>query len=207
MYLEQIDQQTERARHIVRALLDFSREKEFKKEPLLLRPLVQQTVAFVRGNVSAKSVVKLSIPENLSVMADAQRLQQVFVNLISNALEGLGPEGQILISAQQQFASGRPEGTSLGSGCDAEGEVIEISVADNGPGIAPEILPRIFDPFFTTKDVGHGMGLGLFIVYEIVDEHGGCISVNSTPQQGATFRIRLPRENAMTQPLINKGEQ
>jgi signal transduction histidine kinase len=191
-YLSQIDQQTERARAIVRSLLDFSREKAFQKTPVLLRSLIQQTVGFVRGEVSAKSVVKLSIPEELSVPADAQRLQQVFVNLIRNALEGLGPDGQILISAQVLRASGPPAGTALGIGCDIEGEVVEISVTDNGPGIAPDILPRIFDPFFTTKEVGRGMGLGLFVVYEIVDEHGGCISVQSTPGQGATFRIRLP---------------
>ncbi len=192
LYLEQIDQQTERARHIVRALLDFSREKAFSKVPVLLKPLVAQTVGFVRGEVSAKSVVKLSIPDDLSVPADAQRLQQVFVNLIRNALEGLGPEGHIHISAETCRVSAPPEGTALGSGCDLAGEVVEISVADDGPGIAPDILPRIFDPFFTTREVGHGMGLGLFVVYEIVDEHGGCIAVQSEPGQGATFRIRLP---------------
>ena len=196
MYLEQIDQQTERARHIVRSLLDFSREKAFSKEPVLLRPLIQQTVGFVRGAVSAKSVVKLSIAEDLSVPADAQRLQQVFVNLIRNAMDVLGPDGKILISAQVLHVSGPPEGTALGAGCDFEGEMVEISVADNGPGIPQEILPRIFDPFFTTKDVGHGMGLGLFVVYEIVDEHGGCISIESTPGQGANFRIRLPLTEA-----------
>lgn len=191
-YLEQIDQQTERARHIVRALLDFSREKAFRKAPVLLKPLVAQTIGFVRGEVSAKSVVKLSIPDDLSVAADAQRLQQVFVNLIRNALEGLGPDGRIQISAEIRRVSGPPEGTALGSGCDLTGEVVEISVADNGPGIAPDIVPRIFDPFFTTREVGHGMGLGLFVVYEIIDEHGGCIAVQSAPGQGAIFRIRLP---------------
>lgn len=196
MYLAQIDQQTERARHIVRSLLDFSREKAFSKAPVLLKPLVQQTVGFVRGEVSARSVVTLSIPDDLGVVADAQRLQQVFVNLIRNAMDGLGPDGRILISAQVLRVSGPPEGTALGSGCDTAGEVVEIGVSDNGPGIAPEILPRIFDPFFTTKEVGHGMGLGLFVVYEIVDEHGGCISVESEPGQGASFRIRLPHDTA-----------
>lgn len=191
-YLGQIDQQTERARHIVHALLDFSRERAFRKENVLLRPLVTQTVGFVRGEVSAKSVVQLAIPEDLSVPADAQRLQQVFVNLIRNAMEGLGPGGQIRISAQLMRVSEPPEGTALGAGCEVEGAVVEICVTDNGPGIAPEIMPRIFDPFFTTKEVGHGMGLGLFVVYEIVDEHGGCIAVQSTPGQGATFSIRLP---------------
>jgi two-component system NtrC family sensor kinase len=196
MYLAQIDQQTERARIIVRSLLDFSRERAFRKDAVLLRPLVAQTVGFVRGEVSAKSVVRLSIPEDLSVPADAQRLQQVFVNLIRNAMEGLGPQGRIDISAQIVHASEPPAGTALGEGCETKGEMVEIRVTDNGPGIAPDILPRIFDPFFTTKDVGHGMGLGLFVVYEIVDEHGGCIAVQSTPGEGATFCIRLPREEA-----------
>lgn len=197
-YLQQIDQQTERARSIVRSLLDFSRERAFRKEAVVLRPLVAQTVGFVRGEISAKSVVQLDIPGDLSVAADAQRLQQVFVNLIRNAMEGLGPQGRIEVSAQRVQASEPPAGTALGQGCGFKGAMVEIRVADNGPGIAPDILPRIFDPFFTTKDVGHGMGLGLFVVYEIVDEHGGCIAVQSTPGQGATFIIRLPLAAADT---------
>lgn len=212
MYLEQIDQQTERARHIVRSLLDFSRERAFRKERVLLKQLVAQTVGFVRGEVSAKSVVRLSIPEDLRVAADAQRLQQVFVNLIRNAMEGLGPQGRIDISAQVVNAREPPAGTALGEGCGTKGEMVEIIVADNGPGIAADILPRIFDPFFTTKDVGRGMGLGLFVVYEIVDEHGGCIAVRSAPGDGATFCIRLPLEDADGQPAAavdddNKGAQ
>ena len=63
---------------------------------------------------------------------------------------------------------------------------------DRGPGIPADILPRIFDPFFTTKEVGKGLGLGLFVVFEIVEEHGGCIAVDSEPGRGATFRVRLP---------------
>lgn len=202
-YLQQIDQQTERARSIVRSLLDFSRERAFRKEAVLLRPLVAQTVGFVRGEISAKSVVQLDISDDLSVGADAQRLQQVFVNLIRNAMQGLGPQGRIEVSAQRVQASEPPAGTALGQGCGFKGAMVEIRVADNGPGIAPDILSRIFDPFFTTRDVGHGMGLGLFVVYEIVDEHGGCIAVQSAPGQGATFIIRLPVAATDT----NKGDR
>ncbi len=191
-YLAQIDQQTERARTIVRSLLDFSRERAFRKEAVRLKPLVEQTVGFVRGEIAAKSVVQLEIADDLEVPADAQRLQQVLVNLIRNAMEGLGPDGRIRIAAERLRPSAPPPGTALGPGCDSRAGMVEIRVADNGPGIAPDILPRVFDPFFTTKDVGHGMGLGLFVAYEIVDEHGGCIAVESTPGQGAHFRIRLP---------------
>ncbi|HEX8961790.1 MAG TPA: HAMP domain-containing sensor histidine kinase, partial [Rhodocyclaceae bacterium] len=77
-------------------------------------------------------------------------------------------------------------------------DAVDIVIADDGPGIAPEALPRIFDPFFTTKDVGKGMGLGLFIVYEIVEQHQGCISVESRRHHGATFRIRLPARGTPT---------
>jgi two-component system NtrC family sensor kinase len=205
LYLGQIDQQTERARTIVRALLDFSRERGFRKETVALRPLVSQTVGFVRGEVSAKSVVQLSIPEDFTVSADVQRLQQVFVNLIRNAMDVLGPDGRIRISAQLVSVKGPPEGTAFGPGCETEGDVVEICVSDNGPGIAAELQSRVFDPFFTTKDVGHGMGLGLFIVYEIVDEHGGCIAVRSAPGQGTTFCIRLPREDLRRQPGLDAG--
>ena len=69
---------------------------------------------------------------------------------------------------------------------------VEITVSDDGPGIAAEVLPRIFDPFFTTKDVGEGSGLGLSIVHGIVDRHGGRIEVESTVGEGTTFRITLP---------------
>lgn len=208
IFLEQIDQQTVRARNIVRSLLDFAREKDFKKEPVLLKRLVEQTVGFVRGKVSAKSVVQVAIPEELRVPADAQGLQQVFVNLIRNAMEVLGEKGKIVISAREMRVSGPPKETALGAGCDYVGEVVEITVADNGPGIAAEILPRIFDPFFTTKNAGHdGMGLGLFVVYKIVDEHGGCISVHSVPGEGVAFHIRLPQEAIGTHTSEAAGEK
>ncbi|MEO1766036.1 sensor histidine kinase [Thiobacter aerophilum] len=195
-YLEQIDQQTERARHIVRTLLDFSRDRGFTRQPVPLRALVEQTVGFVREPVPAKRAVRLEIPEDLVVYADAQRLQQVFVNLICNALEAGGQKARIVIGARQIQGAPLPSGLAWGSGCKRSDVQTEISVSDDGPGIAPEILPRIFDPFFTTKEVGHGMGLGLFVVYEIIEEHGGCIAVESAPGVGTTFRIRLPQKAA-----------
>jgi signal transduction histidine kinase len=69
---------------------------------------------------------------------------------------------------------------------------VDILIRDNGAGIPAEILPKIFDPFFSTKDVGKGSGLGLYIVYEIIEEHDGCIAVSSEPGKGTTFLIRLP---------------
>ncbi|MDD5249392.1 MAG: HAMP domain-containing sensor histidine kinase [Rhodocyclaceae bacterium] len=188
--LEQIDEQTGRARNIVRSLLDFAREREFKKEWAPLRPLIEQTVGFVRGEVPAKVSIAIDIPDDIAVFADTQRLQQAFLNLIKNAVEALPGRGSVAVSARKLVATA---GAAVGdASCDVAGDAVDILVADDGPGIAPDVLARIFDPFFTTKAVGKGLGLGLFIVYEIVEQHDGCISVDSKRNRGTTFRIRLP---------------
>src|SRR6516225_1126300 len=100
------------------------------------------------------------------------------MNLVTNAAQAIGERER--------------GGTIRVAAVDRAGEV-EITVADDGPGIPAEVVPRIFDPFFTTKDVGEGSGLGLSIVHGIVDRHGGRIEVQSEVGQGTTFRITLPR--------------
>ncbi|MBI5752966.1 MAG: HAMP domain-containing protein [Hydrogenophilales bacterium] len=196
--LGQIDEQTIRARNIVRSLLDFARDREFKTEPLHLAQLFEETLRFLKGQVPARVMIATEIPPDLLLHGDKQRLQQVFLNLIKNAVEALEGAGEIRITARR----GRATGDSAPSGkgahflafgrCEGHGEVVDIEIRDNGAGIPPEILPRIFDPFFTTREVGKGSGLGLFIVFEIIEEHGGCIAVESEPGQGTAFFIRLP---------------
>jgi two-component system, NtrC family, sensor kinase len=190
--LLQIDEQSVRARTIVRSLLDFARDRQFNKESLLLRGLVEQTVQFIKGEIPLKVKVDIQVPEGISLFADKQRLQQAFLNLIKNAVEAVGPEGEVSIAARKVSASEVANGHAFPSGCHVEGDAIDITVSDNGPGIEAHVLPRIFDPFFTTKDVGRGMGLGLFIVYQIVEEHGGCIFASSEANKGTVFHIRLP---------------
>ena len=193
-WLAQIDTEAERARNIVRTLLDFSRDGVFRKRRLALRPLVEQTLLLVgRGARGAA----LEVPDNLVVAADPQRLQQVLVNLIGNALDAGGPGVGVTISARICDAATfkLPEHSVCGrSGAPAaRGErLVLITVEDNGPGIAPEVLPRIFDPFFTTKAVGHGSGLGLYVSQEIVHQHGGCIGVTSRSGHGTRFLVALP---------------
>jgi signal transduction histidine kinase len=173
-HLAQMDEQTERARRIVASLLDFSRNQKFLKEELSLLPLAEETLAFVRGQMPASTVVDLDIPSDLSLPADRQRLQQVLINLLKNAAEASGPAGHVRLSAR------------------AEGGKAAISVQDNGCGIPEADLAHIFDPFFTTKEVGKGSGLGLFIVHDIVKKHGGEVTVSSAPREGTEFLIRLP---------------
>jgi signal transduction histidine kinase len=98
----------------------------------------------------------------------------VFVNLLLNASPAISSGGRIRLSTR------------------VESSRAVVTVSDDGPGIAPEIIDRIFDPFFTTKPVGEGTGLGLGIAYQIVRSHGGAIRVESTPGHGASFRVELP---------------
>jgi signal transduction histidine kinase len=176
--LTQIDDQTLRAQRIVYALLEFSRHKDFKKEHLKLSDLVQETLRFVRGQIPAGVTVNVEVPENLVILVDKQRMQQVLLNLLKNAVQAVGSSGKISLRAKENKADCTP--------------TVDIEVSDTGPGIPAELLPKIFDPFFTTKEVGQGSGLGLSIAHEIIGEHDGEIRANSHPNQGTTFLIRLP---------------
>jgi signal transduction histidine kinase len=104
----------------------------------------------------------------------SQQLNQVFVNLLRNAVQAVGPQGEIYISTYH------------------DQEQIVLTFADTGEGIAPEHLARLFDPFFTTREIGQGVGLGLTIAYDIVSKHGGSIAVESNLGEGATFTLRIP---------------
>ncbi|HYA31825.1 MAG TPA: HAMP domain-containing sensor histidine kinase, partial [Thermodesulfovibrionales bacterium] len=197
--LAQIDEQTDRARNIVRSLLDFSREREFGKESLPLRRLFEETLRFLKGQVPSRIVIRMDVPEDIAIFADKQRIQQAFLNLIRNAVEALGDEGEVVIMAKKHKAVEKTEETAelynylkYRGKCTVEGDTADIEIRDTGPGIPPEILNRIFDPFFTTKDVGKGSGLGLFIVHEIIEEHDGCIAVKSEAGKGTIFFISLP---------------
>jgi two-component system NtrC family sensor kinase len=193
--LGEIDAQTLRARNIVRSLLDFARDRDIRHEVVRLAPLIAETLRFVKGQVPSRVAVVLDIPAEAKVVGDRQRLQQVFLNFIRNALEAVDDAGHVTLTARQHaVAQGAPAGPELLAfgRCAHAGEVVDIEVRDDGHGIPADVLPRIFDPFFTTKDVGKGSGLGLFIAFEIVEEHGGCVAVESAPGKGTAFHIRLP---------------
>jgi two-component system NtrC family sensor kinase len=197
--LSQIEEQTDRSRNIVRSLLEFSREKEFRKETLPLRSLLEETIRFVKGQVPTKIAIGLDIPADISIFADKQRIQQAFLNLIKNALEAVVDEGEVVIKAKKHKAADKTEETAeiynymrYRGKCTLEGDTVDIEIRDTGPGIPPDILHKIFDPFFTTKDVGKGSGLGLSIVHEIIEEHDGCIAVESEQGKGTVFFISLP---------------
>jgi signal transduction histidine kinase len=194
--LAQIDGETWRARRIVRSLLDYARDRAFRRETVPLAPLVEESLRLIRGQVPAQVNLDVAVPAELCLSGDRQRLQQAIFNLVGNALDALEGAGELHVSARPARGA-YPTDVLVFGPAGSRLPQVEIEVRDNGHGIAAEILPRIFDPFFTTKDVGYGLGLGLFIVFEIVEEHGGSIAVKSSPGQGTTFLIRLPaQENA-----------
>jgi len=197
--LSQIEDQTDRARNIVRSLLEFSRDKEFKKEKVPLKHLFEETIRFVKGQIPTKVSIGINIPDDIFIFADKQRIQQAFLNLIKNAIESIVDEGSVSIRSQKHRAIDKVEDEAAiynylkyRGKCTLEEDTVDIEIRDSGEGIPSELLPKVFDPFFTTKDVGKGSGLGLFIVHEIIEEHDGCIAVDSEVGKGTTFLIRLP---------------
>jgi two-component system NtrC family sensor kinase len=167
-----------RVRDIVRNLQDFARlgEAEFKEADL--NEGVRSTLEIIRYEVKKKALkVETHLGELPPVQCHAGKINQVFLNLLVNAVHACEPGGSIEVRTRREDG-GRP------------GVVIEV--VDNGCGIPAEHMPRLFDPFFTTKPIGQGTGLGLAVSYGIVRDHGGRIEVESAPGHGSLFRVRLP---------------
>ncbi len=198
-WLGDIEEQTDRARCIVSTLLEFSRESAFSVQATCLRTVLDKTVTLLRTKIPKDSVIEIDVPNAVIIDADAQKLQQVFVNLIGNALEAGGKRLQVrFIENPEQIGDPPLEDyvwDRLPSNQDSANDAVFIQVSDDGPGIPIELLPKIFDPFFTTKDVGYGSGLGLYICEQIVNQHDGSIGVASAPGRGTSFLILLPRRH------------
>lgn len=185
-----IDQEVQRAARIVRSLLDYTREPGAGPQPVILAELVEETLGFLRNQRGPEIAVHRAIPPDLCLAVDRPRLQQALINLIGNALEAMGPRGELTISAHGGLA--RLTSQEAGDTFTPDTPVVDILIEDTGPGIPAHLLSRIFDPFFTTKAVGQGSGLGLFIVHQIVEEHGGWIGASNRDGGGARFHLRLP---------------
>ncbi len=176
--LNNIENEVHRARDTVRSLLEFARVKEFCLAPTALFQVVERAVKLISSHVPSGIEISLDVPQDLSLNLDAQRMQQVFLNLIENAVHAIDPPGQISIKARADLAE----------------KLVLVTVEDTGKGIPPGELERIFDPFFTTREVGAGTGLGLSIVFGIVHKHRGSITVDSKEREGARFTMRFPIE-------------
>jgi len=173
-----IVEQTERARKIIRNLLDFARESEISTERLKIGEVVGNAIKLAANQLKLSGVrlvydISIDLPE---IDGDRQYLSQVFLNLILNAVDAMANGGTLTMSSDM----------SLDTQC------IAIQISDTGPGMSPRVLKSIFDPFFTTKSSGSGTGLGLSVSLGIVQKHGGEIKVRSKPGEGSTFTVILP---------------
>lgn len=179
--LRRIEAQTTRMAAIINHLRDFSRQSRGKREVTDLNRVVTDALTFLAQQLKTKNiaVVQELLPALPPVWADPMQIEQVFLNLVTNARDAMEEDGAGTITIRTELAAGGRVG---------------LSVTDTGPGIPSDLQTRIFDPFFTTKEVGKGTGLGLSICHGIVEEHGGALTMESptTDGRGARFSIALP---------------
>lgn len=185
--LTDVESAVQRAARLTRELLVFSRQQAMQPRVLDLNGLVRSHVRLLRRIVpSSHSLVMSSAPTPLTVNVDGGMIEQVVMNLVLNARDAQPDGGSILVStAARSFDGGDPAGLEAGN-------YAVLTVRDSGTGISADILPRIFEPFFTTKPPGQGTGLGLAMVYGIVQQHGGAVKVHSQMGEGTIIEVWLP---------------
>ncbi len=183
---QKIKEGAQRAAELTRKLLGFARRDKPRLQEVDLADMVKDVVGILRRTIEPRIQFRYDIQTQAShIVADPQQMHQVLMNLCLNASEAIQGVGQVSITV----TSSSPTDTTT----PPETERVVLTISDTGSGMNEEVLSRIFEPFFTTKSRGKGTGLGLSLVYGIVKEHGGEISVESQPGKGSTFTITLPR--------------
>jgi len=190
--LSQIKTQGRRCKEITHKLLSFARKTDSRIVDISVATLLTEIAHLSSQRAKYSNVeIKTHFEENLPpIPASETEMQQVFLNLVNNALDALEKTGGIIVLNARR----------------ADGDVI-VTVSDNGPGIAEANLGRVFDPFYTTKPVGKGTGLGLSICFGIIKKIGGDIHVSSTKGEGTAFEIRFPVTQAPPEVLEKKKRE
>lgn len=183
--IAQIDIAARRAQSLIKELLTFARREPSEKRAIDLGVIIEEVLGLLKASVPPTVAMRAEMPEGpVFVTGDATHLHQIIMNLCRNAAEAMaGHRGEIVLIATPVGSA--PEGT------------VRLIVRDDGPGMSPETLKHLFEPFFTTKPLGTSSGLGLSVVYGLVDEMGGQISVQSDLGQGSAFTIDLPAAEAV----------
>jgi signal transduction histidine kinase len=174
-----IREQVDRISNIIRTLLNVSRPRQPHRIPLKLDEVLDTTLSFVQEKLRRRGIaLDRRFEEVPEIRADADKLQQLFLNLFLNAADSMPEGGELIVTLRNRGPSS-----------------IEVRIRDTGNGMPPHKVERIFDPFYTTKPAGEGHGLGLVVAKGIVADHDGEIEVTSTLGEGTEFRIELPQND------------
>ncbi len=196
--LTEIDKAGRRARDLVRQILTFSRNEPPHRVPLQLADVMVETTRLLKVTLPPQVDLIMDInPDTPPVMADATQIEQVLLNLCTNAIYAIGKrKGTIRVELDYSKRSRSATGERRGG---LRGQHIKLTVSDSGAGMSEDVLQRVFEPFFTTKPVGQGTGLGLSVVHGIMRAHQGSVSVKSVPGQGSAFTLYFPFSNEAAQ--------
>lgn len=189
-YIEKIIIAGNRAKDLVKQILAISRKTKVQKNIISPQPIIMETVKMLRASIPVTIEIQEEISKDCGpIYADPTQLHQIVMNLCTNAFHAMDSERGVL-SVQLRETDAVPEELKEKT---EENPFVEISVRDTGSGISPDIIGNIFDPFFTTKEVGKGTGMGLSIVYRIIKDYGGTVTVESQEGKGSVFRLYIPR--------------
>jgi len=184
--VQDISGSVQRAAGIIKHMRDFSRQSEVVTSRVGINNPIEDVFKVLGHQLKMHQIqVDLALdPDIAPILAEHNRLEQVFINLVTNAMDAMDEK------AGRPGEEGCPKKLTITSAMD--NGVVVVKVSDTGTGMAPEVIDKIFEPFFTTKQVGKGTGLGVSISYGIIKDYGGTIRVHSTPGQGTTFELRFP---------------
>ncbi|MBU1585850.1 MAG: PAS domain-containing protein, partial [Proteobacteria bacterium] len=188
-HLDQIIKGSQRAGELVKQILTFSRQYEYEKQPLEVAIVVKEALKLIRASIPAFIEIKENIDSKAVVLADPSQIHQIIMNLCTNAYHSmLETKGTLtVILTDLKITDPQTISTTL-----PPGDYLKLEVCDTGHGMDEQTLEKVFDPYFTTKDVGKGTGLGLALVQGIVEEHNGCILVDTKIGQGTSFKLFFP---------------
>jgi PAS domain S-box-containing protein len=188
--LEEVKTASLRAKDVVRQLLSFARKTEQERKPVKINPIVTGALKLLRSSIPTSIEIRSNSPkESQIVIADPTQINQIMINLCTNASHAMEEDGGVLEISLDSITLDESTAQSFEL---SPGRYVKLTVNDNGHGIDPEIKDRIFDPYFTTREVGKGSGMGLAVVHGIVMNHNGAITVDSDVGKGTIFNVFLP---------------
>lgn len=188
--IDKIVNGAEKASALVNQILMYSRKADHAKQPVYITRVIREALELLRGTLPERIVIQEALLDDSVILADPTKLHQVVMNICTNAVHAMEETGGVLGIVAENLAAGDkvliPELQKY------TGQYLKLAISDTGTGIAPEILDRLFEPYFTTKKAGYGTGLGLAVVFGIVKEYNGHVSVTSELGKGTVFNLFFP---------------